>query len=126
MDANTENVFEKEIKMSELFRDNKDNSRINIIFNVSSGGITVWVGYEKEDDWEELRGQQIFCCLIKNFKLDKIVYKDSLHVLKYKPADYENHKLTCEYFIPVVKLDSTSFFIVKIIENIMTLALIFN
>ena len=56
MDVNTENVFEREIKMCELFRDNEENSRINIAFNVSSGGITVWVSYKKEDDWEELKG----------------------------------------------------------------------
>ena len=37
MDVNTENVFEREIKMCELFRDNKENSRINIAV---SGGIT--------------------------------------------------------------------------------------
>ena len=56
MDVNTENVFEREIKMCELFRDNEENSRINKTVNVSSGGITVWVGYEKENDWQELRG----------------------------------------------------------------------
>ena len=44
MDVNTENVFEREIKMCELFRDNEENSRINKTVNVSSGGITVWVG----------------------------------------------------------------------------------
>ena len=38
MDVNTENVFEREIKMCELFRDNEENSRINIAV---SGGITV-------------------------------------------------------------------------------------
>ena len=113
MDVNTENVFEREIKMFKLFRDNEENSRINVTFNVSSGGITVWVGYEREDDREELRGQQIFFCLIKNFKLDKIGYKDLPHVLKYKSADYENYIMTCEYFIPMVKFKSYIFFYSK-------------
>ena len=113
MDVNTGNVFGREIKMCELFRDNEENSRINKTVNVSSGGITVWVGYEKEDDWQELRGQQIFCWLIKNFKLGKIGYKDSPHVLKYESADYENHKLACEYFIPMVKFESYVFFYSK-------------
>ena len=109
MDVNTENVFEREIKMFKLFRDNEENSRINITFNVSSGGITVWFDYEKQDDWEGLKGQQTFCFLIKNFKFDKISYKDSPHILKYKSADYENHKLTCEYFVPMVKFESYIF-----------------
>ena len=117
MDVNTENVFEREIKMFKLFRDNEENSRINITLSVSSGGITVWVSYEREDDWEELRGQQIFFCLIKNFKLDKTGYKDSPHVLKYKSADYENYIMTCEYFIPMVNFESYIFFYSKNYEE---------
>ena len=54
--------------------------------------------------------EQILSCLIKNFKLDKIGYKDRPHVSKYKSPFCELHALTCEYYICCVKFGSEVLF----------------
>ena len=45
--------------------------------NVSSEGLMIWVGYNKEDQWDANRGELILSYLIKNFKLDKIGYREN-------------------------------------------------
>ena len=37
----------------------------------------IWVGYNKEDQWDANRGELILSYLIKNFKLDKIGYREN-------------------------------------------------
>ena len=112
--------------MCELFRCNEEKLKICITYNVSSEGITIWAGYNKEDYWDVRRGEQIVYCLIKSFKLDKIGYKDRPRVSKYKSPFWELHALTCKYYIHCVKFDSEVFFTICHFGNMIRHMLIFN
>ena len=57
---------------------------ISICYNISSEGLFIWIGYNKEDDWDIVRGELILSCLIETFKLDKIGYKERPAILRYK------------------------------------------
>ena len=102
--ANSQEVFEREKELCELFQCNDRNKNLDIDFNVSSKGFVIWVHYGNDDHWDCKRGELILSCLIKQFKLHKIGYKEKPNVLRYNSAFWLDHKLTVEYFAPCPKL----------------------
>ena len=95
--------------MYELFQNKEDKKNIAISY-VFSEGFVIWSHYDKEDDWDWRRGELILSCLIKNFKLDKISYKERPHILRYKSLYWESCVLTAEYYTPCPKFDHELFF----------------
>ena len=69
---NSEDVFEREIKLCEDFRYFESTDDIIISFNVSSGEVNIWVQCNK--DWNAERGTEILSKLLKRRKLDWILY----------------------------------------------------
>ena len=63
--TNTQEIFQREKEMCELFQHNEDKLKICITYKVSSEGITIWVGYDKEDYWDVRRAELILSSLIK-------------------------------------------------------------
>ena len=57
----------KEKELCELFQSKEEKQNISISCNVLSEGLVMWVGYNKEDDWDACRGELILSCLIKKF-----------------------------------------------------------
>ena len=95
------------------------NQNVPISYDVWSKGLVIWVGYNKENDWDPYRVELLLTCLIKNVKLDKIGYKEILATLKYKLPYREPHELTVEYYIPSSKFDFEVFFYDIIIRNMI-------
>ena len=108
--TNPQEIFQREKELGELFQKKEEKQNISIHYNVSSEGLVIWVGYNKEDDWDIVRGELILSCLIETFKLDKIGYKERPAILRYKSPYWESHKLTVEYNIPCPKFDFEVFF----------------
>ena len=108
--TNPQEIFQREKKLSELFQKKEEKQNISIRHNVSSKGLVIWVGYNKEDDWDIVRGELILSCLIETFKLDKIGYKERPAILRYKSSYWESHELTVEYNISCPKFDFEVFF----------------
>ena len=88
----------------------KKKKGIAISYNVSSEGFVIWIHYDKEDDWYWKRDELILSCLIKNFKLNKIGYKERFNILRYNSPYWESHALTVEYYSPCPKFDHEVFF----------------
>ena len=80
--TNPQGIFEKEKELCELFQNKEEEKNISISYNVSSGGLVIWVYYVTEDDRDWKRGELIISTLIKNFKLDKAGYKKNPNVLR--------------------------------------------
>ena len=55
--TNPQEIFQREKKLSELFQKKEEKQNISIRHNVSSKGLVIWVGYNKEDDWDIVRGE---------------------------------------------------------------------
>ena len=85
-----------------------------------SEGLVISVHFDKEDHWCWRRGEQILSTLIKNFKLDKISYKEKLNVLRYSAPYWESCALTVEYYIPCPKFDSEVFFFDELFQEYNT------
>ena len=96
--------------MCELFQNKEDKKNIAISYNVLSEGFVIWIHYDKEDDWDWRHGELILSCLIKNFKLDKISYKERPNILRYKSLYWKSYALTAEYYTPCPKFDHELFF----------------
>ena len=103
--TNPQEIFQREKKLGKLFQKKEEKQNIFIRYNVLSEGLVIWVGYNKEDDWGIVRGELMLSCLIKNFKLDKIRYKERPAILRYKSPYWESHELTVECNIPCPKFD---------------------
>ena len=95
--TNPQKIFQREKEIGELFQKKEEKQNISVRYNVSSKGFVICVGYNKEDDSDIVRGELLLSCLIKNFKLDKIGYKERPAILRYKPPYWESHELTVEY-----------------------------
>ena len=108
--ANQQGVFKREKELCELFRKNEEEKSVYITYNVSSEGLVVWVQFDKENDWDWWRGELTLTTLIKNFKLDKIGYKEKPNVLRYKSPYWDPFALTVEYYSPCPKINSEIFF----------------
>ena len=108
--TNPQEIFQREKELGELFQKFEEKQNISIRYNVLSEGLVIWVGYNKEDDWGIVRGELMLSCLIKNFKLDKIGYKERPAILRYKSSYWESHELTVEYNISCPKFDFEVFF----------------
>ena len=90
------------------FKKTKKKS-VCITYNVSSEGLVVWVQFDKEHNWDWRHGELILTNLIKNFKLDKIGYKEKPNVLRYKSPYWNPFALTVEYYSPCPKFMRFSF-----------------
>ena len=89
--------FKEKKELGKLFQQEEEKQNISIRYNVSSEGLMIWVGYNKEGQWDANRGELILSCLIKNCKLDKIGYREKPATLKYKSSYWQSHELTVEY-----------------------------
>ena len=69
---NSENVFEREIKLRKDFRKFESTDDVIISFNVTSGEVNIWVYYNKNGNAE--RGTEILNTLLKRKKLDLVEY----------------------------------------------------
>ena len=108
--TNPQEIFQREKELGKLFQKKEEKQNISKRYNVSSEGLVIWVGYNKEGDWDIFQGELILSCLIKKFKLDKIGDKERPAILRYKSPYWESHKLTVEYNIPCPKFDFEVFF----------------
>ena len=54
--ANSQEVFEREKELCELFQCNDGNKNLHIDFNVSTEGFVIWVHYGNDDHWDWKRG----------------------------------------------------------------------
>ena len=97
--------FKEKKSCVNYFSKKKKKQNVSIRYNVSSEGLIIWVGYDKEDQWEANRGELILSGLIKNFKLNKIGYREKAATLKYKSPYWESHELIYEYYILCPKFD---------------------
>ena len=103
--AKPQEKFQREKELCKLFQQKEEKQNVSIRYNVSSEGLIIWVDYNQEDQWEASRGELILSCLIKNFKLNKIGYREKAATLKYKSPYWESHELTDEYYILCPKFD---------------------
>ena len=108
--ANEQGVFEREKELCELFQKSEEKKSAYITYNVSTEGLVVWVQFDKTDNWDWRRSELILTNLIKNFKLDKIGYKEKPNVLRYKSPYWDPFALTVEYYSPCPKINSEIFF----------------
>ena len=108
--TNAQGIFEREKELCELFRNKEEEKNISISYNVSSEAVVIWVYYDTEDDSDWKRGELIISTLIKNFKLDKVRYKEKPNVLRYNSPYWESYALTVEYYSPCSKFDYKVFF----------------
>ena len=108
--ANHQEIFQREKELFELFHNKEEEKNLSISYNVSSEGLVLWVYYDLEDDWDWQCGELITSTLIKNFKLDKVGYKEKLNVLRYNSPYWESYALTVEYYSPCSKFDYKVFF----------------
>ena len=115
--TNSQDVFEREKELCEIFRDKEEKSA-SISYNVSSKGLVIWVQYDTENHWDWKRGELILTILIKNFKLDKVGYNEKLNVLRYKSPYWDPHPFTVEYYSPCPKFDSEGVFLQSVISGI--------
>ena len=59
------------------------------------------ITYDNDDHWDWKQGELILSCLIRQFKLHKIGYKEKPYVLRYNnSAFWLDHKFTVKYFVP--------------------------
>ena len=63
--TNPQEIFQREKELCKLFQSKEGKQNISICYNVSSEGLVIWVGYNKEDDWHACRGELILSCLKK-------------------------------------------------------------
>ena len=91
------------------FEKHDEKNSVYITYNVSNEGLVVWIQIDKEDNWDWRRGELILTNLIKNFKLDKIGYKEKPNVLRYKSLYWNPFALTVEYYSPCPKFNSEIF-----------------
>ena len=63
--TNPQEIFQREKELCKLFQSKEGKQNISIGYNVLSEGLVIWVGYNKEDDWDACRGELILSCLKK-------------------------------------------------------------
>ena len=80
--ANSQDIFEREKELCELFREKEEKKGVSITDNVSSKALVIWVQYDTGDHRDWKRGELILSCLIKNFKLDKVGYNEKTERFK--------------------------------------------
>ena len=95
--TNPQEIFQREKELGKLFQKKEEKQNISVRYNVSSKSLVICVGYNKEDDSDIVQDELLLSCLIKNFKLDKIAYKERPAILRYKSPYWESQELTVEY-----------------------------
>ena len=108
--ANEQGAFEREKELCELFQKSEEKKSAYINYNVSTEGLVVWVHFDKTDNWDWRRSELILTNLIKNFKLDKIGYKEKPNMLRYKSPYWDPFALRVKYYSPCPNFNSEIFF----------------
>ena len=91
---NSEDVFEREIKLCEDFCYIESTDDVIISFNISSGEVNIWDYYNK--NWNAERGTEILNTFLKRRKLDLVGYLP-WQVKKYPAMEWQERKKTYQY-----------------------------
>ena len=120
-EINSEDVFEREIKLCEEFCFHEETEDVKITFNVSSQVMTIWVHYNSNRNAE--RGTKVLNALLKRRKLNLVGYHP-WEMKKYPAAEWEEREKTCEYTFQCLILILICIFMMLIIGHIMNLMVI--
>ena len=90
---NSEDVFEREMRLCEDFRYHKSTDDVIIYFNISSEMMTIWVYY---NNWNSERRTKILNALLTWRKLNLVGYHP-WQIKTYPAAEWEEREKTCQY-----------------------------
>ena len=86
---NSEDVFEREIKLCEDFGYFESKDNVIISFNVLSGDVNNWVYYIK--NWDAERGTEILDTFLKHKKSDLVGYLP-WQIKIYSPMEWQERE----------------------------------
>ena len=89
---NSEDVFERKIKLCEDFRYFESTDDVIVSFNVSSGEVNIWVYFNKK--WNAERRTETLNTLLKSRKLNLVEYLP-WQMKKYPAMEWQQRKKTC-------------------------------
>ena len=96
------NSCQRIAEMCKLFAENESNKRVRISFSNSEDEISVFVAFKTTEDWIRDKGTYILRQMVKQFKLDMVVYDPQSIFVKenylFDMFGKQGHMLN--YFIP--------------------------
>ena len=87
--------------MCKAFQRTESNQRRTVSYKVTNDCIAIWVDYDKDSDWDVLRGKNFLQWLLHQYRLHLLGYDPSKLAIVSFNRSWEKKNKTVEYKFPL-------------------------